>query len=471
MLVILDLMAVTAYPAHNYEILQSECVEKSRQNFMANKMRETKIIVNERLLGFYGFESSASAIITLDVSDTDVQLPKMSLSFTNLIVLHASNNGLQKIDDIGNETFPSLKFLNLSRNAITSIAPHVFSHLSEVEVLDLSHNCFVNFNYERVFLSHENLKKLYLHDNNLHTVHGAPGVSHILHLDMLDLRNNFIEKFDTFNLNVRDLQLRNNNLKSLTVHQGHSMALDASENTLTSFVSTGTFEHLNLSKNDFKYLTQVEIRVAKVLILSHNKMESTDSSSEDDDASDSSVECQVLDVSFNNISSMNDLKLFKTCELINLEGNQMKNLEFEKIRLDFPRVKRVNLRSNPLNEIDINEAKFHNDTRFLNIQFDYAVVEADTQELTLIPPIQLLFPTLPPNLDTTTSVKVTTTEQNTIAEELLERSDFLLLIYLPIFILFAASILAVIIYVIYGRHSSARFRFMNRKYNEAENPL
>lgn len=476
MWLVLNVFNASGYPAHNFEILRDECVEKAQRNFQANKMKVPKITVNERLMGYYGFgESSASALILLDVSNTDIQLPKMNFSFTNLIMLHSSNNGLKKIDEIGNETFPSLKFLNLSRNAITSIASHVFSHLSEVEVLDLSYNCFVNFNYDHALMRHEHLKKIYLHDNILHSVYGTPGLSHILNLDLLDLRRNFIEKFDNFNLEVKNLYLKNNLLKSLTIHNAKSMTLDASENSLNAFISTGSFLHLNLSKNEFKFLTQVEIREAKKIILAYNAIESldTDESSEQDSSEMDSIRIENLDISYNRLSTMKDLKFFKYCEFINLEGNQMKNLDFEKIRRDFPHVNRINLIQNPLSEIDVNEATFHNDTRFLKIQFDYVAQEV-ALEPTLIPPIQLLFPTLTTNFMETTTlsqiIKIKESNFDNEKEELIEKAEFLLFFYLLIFLLLIASVLAVI-YSIYKKQSSARLRVMNSKFNEAENPL
>jgi Leucine-rich repeat (LRR) protein len=270
-------------------------------------------------------------------------------------------------------------------------------------------------------------------------------------------------------LEVKNLQLNDNELKSLTIHHAKSMILDASVNSLTSFISTGSFVHINLSNNEFSSLAQIEISEATELILSFNKIESNEMDSSEDDLEIEGIKIKTLDISYNQISSMDDLKIFKNCEFINLEGNQMQNLEFEKIRQDFPNIKRINLIKNKLNEIDLNEAKFHNDTRFLKIQFDYMEQESTT----LIPPLQLFFPTLPANslksIETTTLLPNLTTVQYSSDEvELIEQSEFLLFIYLPILALFIASISAVI-YVIYSKHSIGRF--MNRKYNEAENPL
>lgn len=473
-------------------------MERSRRDFAAMK-KESKITVNGRLMGYYGFENSASALILLDVSNTDVQLPKMNFSFTNLIMLHASKSGLEKIDDFGSETFPSLKFLNLSHNAISSVVSHVFSHLRELEVLDLSFNCFVHFNYDHVFLRHEHLKKIFLHDNLLHSVRGTAGLNHIMHLDLLDLQRNIIEEFNDFNLQVKHLELRSNALQSLEIHHAQSMTLDASENNLTSFVALGKFTRLDLSRNDFKFLSQVEIKEAKILDLSYNQIESclesgdesdeeTVFSNEDGNERDGII-TEILDISHNNISSMKDLHLFKFCESISLESNEMKNLDFEKIRQDFPRLKRMNLINNPLTDFDLTEIKFHNDTRFLNIHFDYAVVSDESSEL---PHLSIFFPTLSTASSVNSrSLEITTPQNENISEKepALERVEkeegepseitkdvdkflFLWIFAATLFALFSISIVLVI-FIIYNKHSRAvtPLRFVNREFNEAENPL
>lgn len=488
----------SAYPAHNLDILKNECIERSRRDFAVMR-KESKITVNGRMMGYYGFENSASALILLDVSNTDVQLPKMNFSFTNLIMLHASKSGLEKIDSIGNETFPSLKFLNLSHNAISSVVSHVFSHLRELEVLDLSFNCFLHFNYDHVFLRHEHLKKIYLHDNLLHSVRGTAGLNHIMHLDMLDLKRNIIEEFNDFNLQVKHLELRSNALQSLEIHHAQSMTLDASENNLTSFVALGRFTRLDLSRNDFKFLSQVEIKEAKVLILSYNKIESCLESGDDESDEDTVISnedgnerdgivTEIVDVSHNNISSMKDLHLFKFCESISLEGNEMKNLDFEKIRQDFPRIKRMNLINNPLTDLDLTEIKFHNETRFLNIHFDYAItVNDESPETTFIPQLSIFFPSLTTASNVETRpLEVTTTqnEKKFTIERGLEEGDssditkdvdkffFLWIFAAALFALLSISIVLVI-FIIYNKHSRAvtPLRFMNREFNEAENPL
>lgn len=501
MLLFLAVTITSAYPAHNLKILKNECVERARRNFLAMK-KEPKITVNGRLMGYYGFENSASALILLDVSNTDVQLPNMNTSFTNLIMLHASKNGIENIDDIGNETFPSLKFLNLSHNAISSIVSNVYSHLRELEVLDLSFNCLVHFNYDHVFIRHEHLKRVYLQDNLLHSVRGVIGINHIMHLDMLDLRRNMIEEFIDNNLEVRHLELRNNALKSLEIHHAQSMTLDASENNLTSFIALGHFARLDLSRNDFKFLSQIEIKEAKILNLSYNQIQSclgNDIESDEDMMTISSDEdgneregimSEILDLSYNNISSMKDLHLFKSCEFISLEGNQMRNLDFEKIRQDFPRIKKMNFINNPLSDFDMTEIKFHNDTRFLNIHFDYAnVANSNDDDSTLLPQLSIFFPTTTTTTTTTiapTSTKASIVEskatiiinENQVENESIQvtkENDKIFLLWIfagATFALFSISIVLVIS-VIYNKHSKAitPLRSLNREFNEAENPL
>ncbi|XP_070504646.1 toll-like receptor 3 [Chironomus tepperi] len=490
-----------AYPSHNYEILKAECIERTQRDFNNNigKRKETKIIVNGKQLGYYGFENSANAVILLDVSNTNVQLPKMNISFTNLIMLHASYNGLEKIDDIGNETFPSLKFLNLSHNAISNIKSHLFNHLSEIEILDLSHNCFVHFNYDHVFLKHENLKKIYLHDNLLHKIHGTTGLNnHLMHLELMDLSRNYIEDFNDLNIEIKELKLTNNSLKSLNIHHADEMKLYARHNQITSFSTNGNFKFLDLSHNEFKYLSQIEVTDAKVLQLSYNQIEGlamtesseyTESSDdvtsyeEDDDGQKSDevgINVEILDLSYNKLENINSLKFFQKAIKINLESNNFKNIELENIRKKFQRLTYISFINNPLTSVDLDEMRFHNDTRFLNMQIDFIATTTSPSSTflpLLIPTTQT--PTTESQLNTTQSTTTTSTAcsehnniimlkgENTVTANKIEwhnRQEYWIWIF-GIFV-----IAGFIVSIIYNKQQNkTQMRYMNREFNEAEN--
>lgn len=499
-----------AYPSHNYEILKAECIDRTQRDFNNNigKRKETKITVNGKQLGYYGFENSANAVILLDVSNTNVQLPKMNISFTNLIMLHASYNGLEKIDDIGNETFPSLKFLNLSHNAISNVKSHLFTHLSEIEILDLSHNCFVHFNYDHVFLKHENLKKIYLHDNLLHKIHGTAGLNnHLLHLELMDLSKNFIEDFNDLNIEIKELKLANNLLKSLNIHHADGMKLFARHNQITSFSTNGNFKFLDLSYNEFKYLSQIEVTDAKVLQLSYNQIEGlTDGNSlnmysdysensnevlsqEEDDNGQKSDEIgfnvEIVDLSNNKLDNVDSLKFFRKATKINLESNNIKNIDLEDIRKKFKKLTYISFINNPLTSVDMDEMRFHNDTRFLNMHIDF-IATTTTSPSTLLP---LLIPTTqtPKIINSTTESQLNTTQSTTTTSTTCTKHNNIIMLkgentvtankiewhnrqeyWIWIFgILVIAGFIVSIIYK--KQQNKTQMRYMNREFNEAEN--
>ncbi|KAG5673193.1 hypothetical protein PVAND_003260 [Polypedilum vanderplanki] len=433
--------------------------------------KEMKIMVNGRQLGYYGFENSANAVILLDVSGTNVQIPKLNMSFTNLIKMHASYNGMTNIDDIGSDTFPSLKFLNLSHNAIASLKSIVFSHLSELEVLDLSHNCLTHFNYDHMFLKHENVKKIYLHDNLLHKVHGIAGFNHLLHLDVLNLARNFIEEFNDFNIEIQELNLEKNLLKSLLIHHANGMTLTANHNNIVSFSADGSFKFLDLSFNNIKFLSEIQIRNAKKLILSHNQIENWSKMTFSDESSESSLEIhngiatEIFDLSYNYLTSISALRHFKNAISINLEGNKMNNIDIEDIRVKFPNLTYLNFIKNPITDIDRDEMKFHNNTRFLNLHIDYEIV---TQK-------PILSPLLVPIITTTTTLAPTTTTEEEVTEiddnngVSFEYQNEQPQMWFLIFSALLISIFIVSIIYYYKRRSKRLMRAMKREFNEAEN--
>ncbi|KAL7020238.1 hypothetical protein ACKWTF_011429 [Chironomus riparius] len=500
-----------AYPSHNYEILKAECIDRTQRDFNNNigKRKETKITVNGKQLGYYGFENSANAVILLDVSNTNVQLPKMNISFTNLIMLHASYNGLEKIDDIGNETFPSLKFLNLSHNAISNVKSHLFIHLSEIEILDLSHNCFVHFNYDHVFLKHENLKKIYLHDNLLHKIHGTAGLNnHLLHLELMDLSRNLIEDFNDLNIEIKELKLTNNSLKSLNIHHADGMELYARHNQITSFSADGNFKILDLSHNEFKYLSQIEVTDAKVLKLSYNQIErladnnemveyseyseSSEAQEVDDDGQKSDevgINVEILDLSHNKLDSVNNLKYFRKAIKINLESNNIKNVELEDIRKKFHKLTYISFINNPLTAVDMDEMRFHNDTRFLNMHIDF--IATTTASPSTLLPLLLIATTQTPKINnlttesqlnttqSTTTTSTTCTEhnniimlkgENTVTANKIEwhnRQEYWIWIFGILVI--AGFIVSIIYNKQRNKRNKTQMRYMNREFNEAEN--
>ena len=262
-------MFVATSALHSNDEERLKCIDRAHSQF--NSMPKVlKIKINDNLVAPDGFNESF-AIINLSVSRSSVHLPLLNISYRNLMILDSSFNGLDRIDDIGNETFPSLRLFNLSNNALSSVRSHLFNHLKELEILDLSHNCFVEFQYDHVFLQHENLKHLLLSHNRLHSIQSTLREPRAMTLQYLDFSHNFVKEFSNYELQINHLNAQNNRLQSLAIFHAQGMILDAQNNGIEHFYSPrGSFRILNLSLNKLEYLSNVEVEEAIVLDLSWN---------------------------------------------------------------------------------------------------------------------------------------------------------------------------------------------------------
>jgi len=411
------LHAIAGSPAtHNYELRRNECVGRRRSEFAVME-KLSKIRINGRQMGYFGFNESASAVIILDISQTDIRVHQLNLSFTNMLMLHASYGGLESFDDISPETFPSLKFLNLSRNAISSVKSQLYSHLYELEILDLSHNCFLHFSFAHEMRVHENLKKLYLHDNLIHKIDSATALQTNSRLKFLDISHNNIADFDSFGLQIGYLDVSSNALKRLAITDTHLMHLDAHNNKLAKFESTATFVYLNLSFNGFRSVINVKVSSSSILDLSHNLIETRERSSESsEDFEDTRMPVEMLYLTHNKITSMSALDSFKNCLEVDLESNRLSDINYNDLKMSLPTLLRLNIKDNPLTNLDISEMIFHNETKFLGVQFHYDVT---TKAPALLPPLPVLGLLPPPHKlvmaiiqpSTTPTVAVTETQQ------------------------------------------------------------
>lgn len=421
-----------------------DCVKRVRSDFQIMP-KSPKISVNDNLVGYFGFNDSSSSVIKLSVSRTNIQLPMLNISFRNLLLLDESFNGLEKIDDIGNETFPSLRLFNLSFNALSNVRSYVFSHLKEVEILDLSHNCFVKFQYDQVFLKHEHLKKLYLNDNLLHSIQSTFGEPKSMTLDFLDFSNNFINEFHNYDIQIHHLNMRNNSLKSVVIYDAQDMILNAQHNQLVHFFAPrGTFIKLNLSHNNFEYLSYVELEEATFLDLSHNHLRqwSPDTSIENfyaftssEDMSDTpfdkeatrleiqqrvGVRVEFLNLGYNLIHSVFELRHYKNCLTFNLESNDFEDVFPQQFKSFFPLLRRVNLFNNPLSKEDKKRLDLFKNVTTGQPQLNFVYMKPVRTALApnLLPPLPLiLLPTLSPHIfnPTSTTLKpVDSTTQSTL---------------------------------------------------------
>lgn len=397
----------------------SQCVERVRSDFKT-MTKSPKIKVNDNLIEYSGFNDSSHAVIKLSVSRTGVQLPMLNISFINLLLLDASHNGLEKINDIGHETFPSLRLFNLSFNAISSVKSYVFTHLREVEILDFSHNCFETFHFDRVLLSHENLKKLFLNDNLLHSLGTTFAMPKMMFLSFLDISNNFLSEFNNYEIQIHHLNMQNNSLKNVAIFDAEKMILNAQNNQLEQVLAPrGSFASLNLSNNSIEYLSHVEIEAAVILNLSNNLIHrwepsTSDGSSEYDELETGlmseigpkfdktavrlalqervGIRAEFLNLANNFIDSITELQHYKNCKELDLENNLLKDVYPHQLESLFPMLKRVNLINNHLTKHDIKRMEhFKISSKGRSFQPDF-LLEPVTQKPLLVKPLLPLLP-------------------------------------------------------------------------------
>lgn len=359
---------------------QGKCVQNVEVKFNAMK-KATKIRVNGKLMRFYGFDKSAENLISLDVSRTGIEIKFQNTNFHNLMILEATHNNYRNISsEIGNETYPSLRIFNFSNNALTIVEPKIFKHMKEVENLDLSYNCITSIEAQ-VFTELKYLKELHLH-NNLVTSFGEnlghPGS--VKPLKVVDISNNRLKHFYDFGLAIENLNIAKNEIEYLNLYNSNDMNLDASFNQLKCLNSynVASYKRLNLSHNNIETLRNVVLTKATTVDLSYNKISSNYDEEEDDEWGNSIEKSYIkhkvvnLNVSFNYLQNFECIaNNYIVGKSLNLNHNSLSNVSFEDFKSHFPEIEFVSLNGNPLSTVDEHELKFHKDTRFLPIHFEY----------------------------------------------------------------------------------------------------
>lgn len=363
------------------------CSQKVNNEFRGMK-KSRKIIVNGREIGFYGFDNSAEHLIELDMSKTGIVIPIHNTSFQNLMILKASfNNYRRVIDGVGNETFPSLRILNFSHNALDSFNPSFLEHMKEIEILDLSYNCIEHI-HSSTMLRHRNVREIHLQHNRIKSFklwpsHVEPGMQ----LNVLDISHNeMIEYFDP-KIIIEYLNVAHNKLSSLKIHHASKMNVDASFNQLKTFGERKetTYHLLNLSHNSFESLNELTFKVATTLDLSHNQcgiseaeensndiIEDDEFESKDETIESNRISVVNLNLSFNSLRKLSEISdHFDVKKILFLDNNRLSGIDFEHFKRAFPTVQRVSLSANPLTRADENELKYHNNTQLLSIHFGY----------------------------------------------------------------------------------------------------
>ncbi|XP_074953980.1 type III endosome membrane protein TEMP [Phalacrocorax aristotelis] len=98
--------------------------------------------------------------------------------------------------------FPSLRFLNLSSNALLALSPAVFSSLGALHLLDLS-SCMISYLHKDAFKGLGNLHTLLLRNNSLQGLE-VPFFLPLKALFHLDLQHNALVSVDAWSLQLME---------------------------------------------------------------------------------------------------------------------------------------------------------------------------------------------------------------------------------------------------------------------------
>lgn len=140
--------------------------------------------------------------------------------FSHLIDVQMIDVSLNKINQINKNAFDGLQdhliILNLSSNLLGEIHSHTFTNLTELRLLDLSNNHIGVLGYQ-AFKGLQNLQYLYLTSNSLRTLDIPMSLPNIEYLFLSDNKLNDISGIKTLGMNSVRVDISDNRLTNMEV--------------------------------------------------------------------------------------------------------------------------------------------------------------------------------------------------------------------------------------------------------------
>ncbi|KAJ8097511.1 hypothetical protein POJ06DRAFT_261574 [Lipomyces tetrasporus] len=238
-------------------------------------------------------------------------LLRLSVRGNNLVALNLDNSNLARLDDLdvssnrlqsisGLERLKSLMLLNLDDNSLSSVCPD--GYLVRLRTLKICRNELKDFDA----VAFPNLRILYLDDNRLQSISGLKKLRLLENLSIRDQHGTTNELHCPNLTDVRKLYLSGNRPKDLTFQQ-HFLNLQS----------------LELASVQLKDLPQNFSSFARNL--------------------------RDLNLSFNELSSISNLKCIPKLRRLYLIGNQIKGMEhLANVISTFPALRVLDMRMNPL---------------------------------------------------------------------------------------------------------------------------
>ena len=328
--------------------------------FLSNLQLKYLDLSFNRIISLQGFEKF-KLLEELNLSNNyigDEQLNYLTY-LTKLQTINLSNNNLRG-EEVKNIIYKikTLQKINLSNNNIEQL---IFEKSSGLIELDLDNNKinFLSFTNK----SGNKFEFLMYLSANENRIQNVEGINNLINLEYLSLSVNEIREISIKKLNkLKYLQLKSNLLENFIVSKNNQLLqyIDVSFNNINSFTILG------------------ECNALKNLILDNNKLSDINYSENKNisqyNNNNNNIKkfknLELLDISFNLISDIKFLFIFKNVQKINLAFNNIDNIiELLSMLNNFPQLTEINLIENEFNK-NIYNTEILSNNIFVNIS-DY----------------------------------------------------------------------------------------------------
>ena len=305
-------------------------------------------------INFNSFENKNLQLKFFDISFNKLISLNGFNNFINLNELNLSNNFLNDEELKNLSKLHLLKNLNLSNNNLkSSEICKILSQLNSIEKINLNNNNieYLNFNDKC-----ETLLQLEIDNNKINKIIFNKGS--LINLIYLSLNSNKIQEINSINnlFNLEYFSCIENELNELNINNLNNLKLlQAKNNLLNNFILSNNLQLIQYIEISFNNLISFKIegehKYLKNLIVDNNKLNNIEIIKINNNNNIFFENIEFIDLSNNNINSINFIQFFYNVQRINLAFNNLNNLmEIISILKNFKFLKELNLIDNNFNK-------------------------------------------------------------------------------------------------------------------------